>query len=157
MNAKCEYFQDSIKYCLDQSITTSCVQFTERDKSWMSPVSKDLINKRWAAFRQKDFSKFRHYKEKVKEEIARAKSKWILKAKNANIWKMVRSTSGKIERIWPEWNPQFICKRTKSGLCYKLFLRKQFPDYRRLPTQNAESRKRVFGLCWSKSDSLRSI
>jgi hypothetical protein len=95
VDKSCRFFQEVLTRTLCGTIPRSYVRFTTRDKPWINPVLKDLINKRWLAFRNKDFVKFRHYKEKVKSEITRAKHKWIMRAKSTNIWKMVNSVSGK--------------------------------------------------------------
>ena len=56
------------------AIPRDCVRFSEKDKPWMTPVLKSLINKRWAAFRSKNWTLYTHYKKKVKKEISNAKS-----------------------------------------------------------------------------------
>ena len=51
--------------------------------------------KRWKAYKQKNFSLFNHYKEKVKIEIAKAKKLWVSKIleKTKNPWKVIKSRS----------------------------------------------------------------
>ena len=92
---KCDFFHSVIYEGFITRIPSTKVSFTNNDKPWMTPVVKRLINARWKAFRERDFDKFTHYKEKVKSEIVRAKRNWVKKEKSCNIWKMVNTTSGK--------------------------------------------------------------
>ena len=50
-------------------IPVSFVSFTSKTKPWVTPVLKDLINKRWSAYRNNNFSLYNHYKKKVKDTI----------------------------------------------------------------------------------------
>ena len=60
-------------------IPSKLVVFTESDAEWMTPVIKMLIQKRWDAYRAKDFGQYHHYKTKVKEQISKAKMSWANK------------------------------------------------------------------------------
>ena len=72
------------------------VVFSVNDKPWMTPVLKTLINKRWNAFRCKNWSLFRHYKDKVKQEIIHAKRIWSERQSQTTrgLWKVVNSLRG---------------------------------------------------------------
>ena len=71
---------------------------TSQDKPWMTPLIKHLINQRWEAYRFRNYVKYRHFKEKVKKEIAKTKTAWIKRSKEWNIWKTVKIISGKAIR-----------------------------------------------------------
>ena len=62
----------------------------------MTPILKSLIHKRWRAFREKKWPVFRHYKEKVKSEIKKAKRFWCEKESKTSrgLWNVVRSFRG---------------------------------------------------------------
>ena len=57
-------------------IPCSHVFLSSKDKPWMTPVLKCLINKRWTAFRDKKWTLYNHYKDKVKKQILEAKRIW---------------------------------------------------------------------------------
>ena len=45
-----------------------------KDKKWITPVIKILVNNRWKAYKNRDFSKYNNYKEKVHQEIKNLKN-----------------------------------------------------------------------------------
>ena len=55
-----------------------------------------MINKRWNAFRERDWPLYNHYKEKVKNEIMIAKKNWANKHKETanGLWKIVKEIRG---------------------------------------------------------------
>ena len=91
----CDFIHFAINEAFMKCIPSSVVRYTSKDKPWMTPVLKTLINARWNAFRNKDLEKYNHYKAKVKTEIIRAKRKWIMKEKNKNMWRVADSIAGK--------------------------------------------------------------
>jgi hypothetical protein len=70
----------------------SYVEFSAREKPWMTPLIKSLINRRYAAFREKNYILFQHYKSKVKEAIHKAKQTWTRKESKSlkGLWTMVK-------------------------------------------------------------------
>ena len=56
---------------------------------------KLLINKRWNAYQSRNFSKYYHLKEKVRVEISKAKVSWIDRKQQKDIWKAVKTLTGK--------------------------------------------------------------
>lgn len=66
-----------------------------KDKAWITSTLKALINDRWSAFRDKDFNKYNHLKQKVKEEIIRCKQNWANKClhDNKNVWNLLKNTN----------------------------------------------------------------
>lgn len=71
--------------------------YNHKDKPWISPITKHLINLRWYYFRARNFTMYNHYKIKVKEEIQKSKILWSkrLLQKNTNIWKITDELTGK--------------------------------------------------------------
>lgn len=80
-------------------IPKSIVKFTFKSKPWITPIVIELINKRWRAFRAKDFRLYMHYKEKVKREIVKAKAIWSKRMRSSpkGLWSVVNSIRGKSE------------------------------------------------------------
>jgi hypothetical protein len=89
-------FYDKINNALSV-IPVSFVSFTPKTKPWITPVLKDLINKRWAAYRKKNFPLFCHYKKKVKDEIVKSKKIWSKRMCNSpkGMWSVVNDVRGK--------------------------------------------------------------
>ena len=54
-------------------IPCDMVEMKKSDKPWMTPVLKNMINKRFEAYRRRDFKLYSHCKLKVKQEIETAK------------------------------------------------------------------------------------
>jgi len=90
---KCHYFTNSIKHCMSL-IPRFEVSMSDKDKTWITPLCKHLINKRWQAFRSHDFEKYKHYKSKVQQEITKAKQLYYLKCKRSNkgMWQFIKKT-----------------------------------------------------------------
>ena len=93
---KCDTFYSCIEDAY-QLIPHVYVEMTSNDKPWVTPTLKHLINKRYEAFRQKNYSLYEHYKVKVESEIVKAKNGWISKMKEQkrNIWEITRNIRGK--------------------------------------------------------------
>ena len=93
---KCNLLHTIIESAMS-TFPISYVKLSSKDKAWMTPAIKSLINRRYEAFRFKRYDLFHHYKLKVKEMIHKAKQNWAnecCKSKTA-IWSMVRNTSNK--------------------------------------------------------------
>ena len=92
IDSKCELFYNFVHQA-QNCIPYSYVQITSRDKPWITPTLKHLINVRYTAFRGGDFERYRHYKHKIKDEIVKAKAAWLerLKAYPHGIWKATPS------------------------------------------------------------------
>ena len=60
-------------------IPVSYVRLTRTTKPWIIPVVIHLINKRWHAFRSKNFALYNHYKITTKSEITKSKMLWSKK------------------------------------------------------------------------------
>lgn len=71
----CELFYHHLHESL-YKLPVNYVKRSNNDPPWMTNVVKVLINKRYQAYRQKDWRLYAHYKEKVKTAIFIAKRSW---------------------------------------------------------------------------------
>ena len=100
LDDKCELFQSILCFMADTLIPVSYTKHTARDKPWITPLVKSLINSRWVAFRLGHMTTYNHLKLKVRREIEKAKIAWTKRAANKNIWSAVNSNTGtRIMRI----------------------------------------------------------
>ena len=93
LNEKCKFFYDTT-IPIFNTIPKSIVWFSPKDKPWITPVTKHLIDKRWQAYRIKNFPLYNHYKIKCKEEIQKAKKNWYSKAirdKKKGLWNIINT------------------------------------------------------------------
>jgi hypothetical protein len=94
---------DTFYNWIDEAISKlpcSYVALHSSDKAWVTPLIKHLLNCKYRAFYDKDFPRYRHFKKKVKSEIARAKAKWVdnLKSHPNGIWKLLNDLNGNAVR-----------------------------------------------------------
>jgi len=80
-----------------QEIPKVNINSSSKDKIWITPLCKSLVNKRWQAFRDKDYEKFKHFKKKTQCEIKKAKALWYEKCKSqrGGVWNLVKNTAPK--------------------------------------------------------------
>ena len=73
------------------------VYMTDRDKQWITPLIKLLINQRWHAYRTKNWTLYDHLKTKVRVEITKAKHSWAKKLQNCSygIWNLAKHITNK--------------------------------------------------------------
>jgi hypothetical protein len=78
-------------------IPVSFVKMSSKTKPWITPVLIELINKRWLAYRNKNFVLYNHYKVKVKQEIIKSKRIWSKRMCNTvkGVWSVVREIRNK--------------------------------------------------------------
>ena len=98
LDDKCMGFQRILTSAADECIPASFVKFTPNDKPLITPVVKSLINARWTAFRSGNFTVFKHLKEKVREEIRKAKVGWTKRVAMKNLWGAVSTSLGTREK-----------------------------------------------------------
>ena len=93
---KVALFYDILNYCLS-CIPKTLVYMTPRDKPWMSPHLKLLINLRWNAFRIRDFPEYNRLKRATCDAIQNAKRKWVERSYESTngLWRTVGEFSGK--------------------------------------------------------------
>jgi len=96
IDLKCDLFYGMVNESL-KCIPFSLVRMTERDKPWITPVLKVLINLRYDSYRQGQFEKYKHYKAKIRREITKAKAAWMEKLKREphGVWKAMKTVSCK--------------------------------------------------------------
>ena len=94
LNDKCSRFHAILNEAAMYTIPMSYVKSTPNDKPWITLTVKDLINKRWAAYRSRNFPLYNHLKRKVQEEIKKCKSMWSRKLQDKNVWKVVHAHKG---------------------------------------------------------------
>ena len=92
IDEKCNLFHQIIETAMLQ-IPSNAVEMKKTDKPWITPVLKNMINKRFEAYRRRDFPLYRHYKQKVKKEIETAKKRWAsARGKNLKgLWSVVKN------------------------------------------------------------------
>ena len=116
---KCNLFYNFIRQA-QNCIPYSFVKITSKDKPWITPTLKHLINCRYNAFRRGDFEKYRHYKSKVRDEIIKAKDAWLerLKASPHGIWKAMPSANskakGNIQHLLKDYSPNDLASALNS-------------------------------------------
>jgi len=96
INEKCNYFTNSLLSSIS-TIPKFQITMSSTDKQWVTPLCKHLINCRWKAFRENNFSKYEFYKTKVQSEIKKAKRLWYLKCKETvgGMWSFLKKTNVK--------------------------------------------------------------
>lgn len=93
---KCYLFFDMLHFCFTQTIPSNSVIMKPQDKPFMTPLLKLLINQRWCAYRQRDFSKYQQLSAKIKKMILIEKQKWAASAKKGSreLWNIVNEVRG---------------------------------------------------------------
>lgn len=93
IDSKWRTLHTTICHLLEKSIPKKTVVMSSKDKSWMTPLTKLLINEKWNAFHAKKWEVYSHLKEKVRREIIKAKEKWAteLKATPHGLWRLTKA------------------------------------------------------------------
>ena len=140
LDIKCEIFHGILERSMSK-IPFDYVQMTEKDKPWITPLVKMLINKRYTAFRNKQFDLYHHYKKKVKNAINESKRSWMSSAsrKSGGLWKAVSSVTNKrknnpIDKLSALFNSPIEAAENISDHFSKIFT--EPPDWSLLPTKN---------------------
>ena len=96
VNTKCNLFYDHLRACIDACIPHYDVLMTNTDKPWITPLAKLAIQNRWNAYRDKDFPRYRYWKEKARICIQKAKASWAQRAgrSSSDLWKVTNVTLG---------------------------------------------------------------
>ena len=96
VDSKCKFLEEAISSAVSV-IPKYSVKITSKDKQWITPLCKLLIERRWLAFRKKNFILYHHYKLKVKTEISKAKQIWYNKCKRSKtgLWNLVKNAAPK--------------------------------------------------------------
>ena len=93
-----DYFYEQFSAALS-TLPISFVKTNAKTKPWITPVVIDIINKRWKAYRDRNFCLYNHYKEKVKSEIYKSKIIWSkrMRSTSKGLWSIVKHIRGKYE------------------------------------------------------------
>lgn len=96
VDSKCDFLHNILSEIVKDCIPVKMVEMNEKDKAWMTPVLKYAIQMRWNAYRNKNFSLYNHWKQKVTELTVKAKKKWSSKAKNSarDLWDVAKEETG---------------------------------------------------------------
>ena len=96
LNDKCSFLNEAIESSFLHCIPRHSVIMTSKDKPYITPMIKHLINERWDAYRRRDFALYSHLRDKVKKLLFIEKLKWSKKAYNSprDMWKVVNEVSG---------------------------------------------------------------
>ena len=97
VNVKWNNLEECLQLLLECCIPMKYVQMSNKDKEWITPLIKHLINARWEAYRCGNWSLFNHLKVKVKHEIMKSKQSWANKLQNntKGIWELARRINNK--------------------------------------------------------------
>ena len=101
VNQQWQRLLSCLKALINSAIPQETVTLTSKDHSWMTPLTKLLLNKKWSAFRSKDWNIYSHLKTKVKEEIRKDKCLWTNKLKDSSpkgFWTIASYLSGKKQK-----------------------------------------------------------
>ena len=96
VDIKCSAFYQILEDAAS-CIPVDFIILSDRDKPWITPLLKLLINKRWNAYRCKDWPRYDHYKRKVKNELIKAKRIWANRQLDSSrgMWNIVKELRGK--------------------------------------------------------------
>ncbi|MEL7306978.1 MAG: reverse transcriptase domain-containing protein [Pseudomonadota bacterium] len=93
---KCNTFHEVMTAYVNMYIPQYTLSFTVRDKPWITPLVKLFIQRRWDAYRNRDFNAYHHWKQKAQDEIMKAKRQWSKRATTSakNLWRVVHDVRG---------------------------------------------------------------
>ena len=96
LDEKCNIFMGIIDHSFTHTIPVSIISMSSKDKPYISPLVKTLINQRWDAYRRRHFPLYHHLSAKIKKLIFLEKKKWAQKAKNCptDMWNVVNELRG---------------------------------------------------------------
>ena len=95
IDEKCEIFYNKLNRTILSTIPRHQVFVSQKTKPWITPLTVHFVNKRWAAYRDQNFTLYAYYKEKVKKEIEKSKRIWSSRLNNSkSLWQKVHSVNG---------------------------------------------------------------
>lgn len=112
---------DLVNTCIPKK--TVCL--TSKDKSWITPLTKLLLNEKWEAYRLRNWPRYKHLQKKVKKEISKAKEIWAGKMKKSSygLWKLTKQLSGRgnaqgsASLLRADESPQDAAEDIASAMC----------------------------------------
>ena len=116
VDEKSMFFTNIIHSCFSRTTPSKTVIMTSKDKPYITPLIKSLINSRWEAYRSKNFALYKHISTKVKKLLTISKINWAKNAEGGTkqLWKVVNDAIGaKSSRTSPL---DFLVKQFPSAL-----------------------------------------
>ena len=120
---KCIFFHEQIVNCM-KAFPVFYVPMSPKDKPWITPFIKHLIQKRWDAFRRKDFVRYVELKLLVKCKIIKAKTDWANKFNNpGDLWQKVnyinsRKNTTSLDNLFNDYScTKNLCDLINSVFC----------------------------------------
>ena len=112
LDEACNAFYDELRTALDL-LPRNYVRRSSNEPPWMTNTIIVLINKRYDAYKRKNWPVFRHYRDKVKKAILDAKRIWGRQLVNEgrSIWDIRKSIKGE-QKCNENWLPN--CKPSSS-------------------------------------------
>lgn len=94
LNESCELFYSYLRGALN-NLPYNIVVRKPNDKPWITNVIKATINKRYEAYRQRNWSLYHHYRDKVHKMIFAAKKSWSQRyLQKHSIWDIKKCIDG---------------------------------------------------------------
>ena len=96
VDEKARIFEETLQLCILETIPIKEIPLSNNDKPWITSLIKELITCRWKAFRSRDFAEYLRLKQKVKDEIKKAKLAWGRRARRTpkDLWNVVNKVGG---------------------------------------------------------------
>ena len=136
VNTKCIIFNETMLECVNATIPSFEIDMSDKDPPWLTPYIKHLINERWSAYRRGDFSRYLHLRDKVKIQIASAKTRWASSShsNSKSLWNKVhgllgdRRKSDPLARLINSFASNIDAADAINSVLCKVFQRESF-DY----------------------------
>ena len=94
-DTKCELFHSILSQAM-RTIPTYNISLTSKDKPWITPLIKHLINKRWSAFRSRNYETYLRLKLLIRSKITQAKIDWSSKLSSpSDLWEKVNAINSR--------------------------------------------------------------
>lgn len=96
VNEKCSILNDAVRFSFLRCIPCHSVTMSSKDKPYVTPMIKHLIDLRWDAYRRRHFPLYRHLRDKIKNMLFIEKLKWTKRAYHSpkDMWKVVNEMTG---------------------------------------------------------------
>jgi hypothetical protein len=116
LEEKCLKFYGILRECISR-IPYDIIKTKRHEKPWINATIKVLINKRYAAYRSKNWPLYDHFRKKVKSAVAAAKTAWgnkMRRESNTSIWDIHKKVIG--EKPNHDWLPKADPSKTIADI-----------------------------------------